>query len=176
MYFTYEPVLVANSLILMARETGVPSPRSLTHMKLQKLVYFVHAWGLALHGQSPLSERPQAWEYGPIFESLYHVLKNYGSHPVKEYLVTMNPATGRREAMMPSRKNREFWNLLEQVCAQYGNLSALQLSDLSHEVDSPWEMARAMCNGWLDDEQVTAFYQGKILSTSSFPIECQNDK
>jgi len=163
MYVTYKPILIANAFIYMSRETGVPSPRSLTHMKLQKLVYFVHAWGLTLHGQSPLSERPQTWEYGPIFDSLYHVLKSYGSHPVKEYLVTMNPATGRREAMIPFRKNREFWNLLEQVCAQYGNLSALQLSDLSGEAGSPWEMAYAMRNGWLDDEQITVFYRGKLV-------------
>jgi len=161
---TYEPAVIANAFIYMARETGVPSPRSLTHMKLQKLVFFVHAWGLALHGKSPLSERPQAWEYGPVFDSLYHVLKSHGSRPVEEYLVKMNPATGQRQAMMPARTNHTFWNLLEQICAQYGNLSALQLSDLSHEPDGPWEKARAMHNGWLDDKQVTAFYREKLTN------------
>jgi len=165
--YTYEPDVIANAVIYLARQTGVPAPRSLTHMKLQKLVFFVHAWGLALHDQSPLSERPQAWEYGPVFDSLYHVLKSYGSRPVDEYLTKMNPATGQRQAMIPTRNDRTFWNLLEQVCTQYGNLSALQLSDLSHEPDGPWEKARAMHNGWLDDAEVAAFYREKLVSHAS---------
>jgi len=159
---SYTPDIIANAFIHKARGTGVPRSAGLTHMKLQKLVFFVHAWGLALHGASPVGERPQAWEYGPVFDSLYHMLKGYGSRAVSDYLFRMNPDTGQRQALIPAGDKHQLWNLIGQVCQRYGPLDALSLSALTHEKNSPWEMARQRHDVWLDDEEVANFYRGKL--------------
>jgi len=159
---TYDASVIANAFIHTSRGFGVPAPSSLTHMKLQKLVFFVHAWGLALYGQSPVKERPQAWEYGPVFDTLYHELKEYGAKPVTSYLLQMNPKTGKREALIPSQDSLKFNRLFNQVREKYGNLSALHLSELSHEDGSPWEKARQRAKGWLDDDATAAFYRAKL--------------
>ena len=67
-------VIVANAVLYRAKLRGL----AISHLKLQKLVFFTHAWRLAVHGVPAVDERPEAWEYGPVFNSLYYRLKGSG--------------------------------------------------------------------------------------------------
>lgn len=155
---TYSPSLVANAFLYKARNSGA----QVSHMKLQKLVFFMHAWSLASTGSSYVSERPEAWTYGPVFDSLYHELKSFGSRDVDAFLTQMNPAAGERQPMIPVLSDTEFWNLLNQVWDRYSPLSALQLSALTHEAGSPWEKARQTKSGWIRDELVRDYYRPQL--------------
>lgn len=154
----YSPSLVANAFLYKAKQGGA----QVSHMKLQKLVFFMHAWSLASVGQSFVSEGPQAWPYGPVFESLYHHLKNFGSSSVDSYLTQMNPVTGERQAQIPVFTDNEFWGLLEQVWQRYNSFSALQLSALTHEAGGPWEKARQSQVVSISDEAVREYYKPQI--------------
>jgi len=162
----YPPEMIANAFLYKARAGGTfcqrrKQKRSMTHMKLQKLVYFMYAWGLAF-GKNPVSERPQAWEYGPVFFLLFHILKTNGSRPVKYGIDIMNPETGRMGPMLPPQDDHELWELLESVWERYGEFDAMELSAMAHEEGSPWEMARNACKGFLDDSEVAEFYRKKL--------------
>jgi len=157
----YPPDVIVNALLYHAARQRGGSLRDMTHMKLQKLVFFMHAWGLALYEKSPVSEQPQAWEYGPVFSSLYHILKTYGSTPVTDGLEQMNPATGQMVPMIPPMEDHHFWQLLGQVWERYGGFDAFDLSALTHEDDSPWASARNAKRGFLDDDEITDFYRRK---------------
>ncbi len=156
--FTYSPSLIANAFLYKARQTGA----QLSHLKLQKLVFFVHAWGLALKGKSPVQDSPQAWPYGPVFESLYHELKGFGSKPVDSYLLQMNPQSGKLEPQIPVQTDTDFWALLGQVWDRYSTFSAVQLSALTHESGGPWEKARQGQVLSLTDDAVRDYYRGKL--------------
>ena len=158
----YSPSLVANAFLYRAMESRAP----LSHMQLQKLVYFVHAWSLAIHGASMLTERPQAWTYGPVFDSLYHELKGYQSRNVDAYLEQMNPGTGQRSTMVPAFNDAAFWNLLDQVWQRYGKFSAMQLSAMTHELGGPWDRARQSNAGWLDDHLIAEHYRAQLHAAS----------
>lgn len=155
---SYKPTLVANAFLYKAKQEGAP----LTHMKLQKLVFFMHAWSLALDNHSVVSEQPEAWQYGPVFETLYHSLKGNGSAQITEYLTMLNPATGQLQALVPTLDNKRFWALLQQVWNRYGGFSAIQLSALTHEAGSPWDLARQANRPLLDDGAVAAYYRSKL--------------
>lgn len=165
----YSPSLIANAFLMKAREKGVP----ISHMKLQKLVFFLHAWGLALHGSSPVTERPEAWQYGPVFDTLYHELKGFGSNTINQYLVQMDPRTGERKPMVPQYEDAAFWLLLGQVWERYKDLSAMDLSALTHQAGGPWEAARRGNHGWLNDDDVRAYYGAQLASQVS-PAQAHN--
>lgn len=131
-------------------------------MKLQKLVFFVYAWSVASRDESFLLERPEAWQYGPVFDTLYHELKGYGSREIDSYLTQMNPQTGERQTLIPAFTDVEFWSLLNQVWDRYSSFSALQLSALTHEAGGPWEKARQSGTGWLTDNSVRDYYKPQM--------------
>jgi uncharacterized phage-associated protein len=97
---------------------------SITHLKLQKLVYYAQAWSFALLGR-PLFEEPvRAWRHGPAVDSVYHEFKGFGT-----------------ENLRPRRPKAAFdlaaEILLEDILAVYGEHSAGFLRNLTHE-EEPW--------------------------------------
>jgi uncharacterized phage-associated protein len=107
---------------------------SMTHLKLQKLVYYAQAWALARLDKSLFEEDFEAWTHGPIVPSLFEQFKNYGWE-----------ALPYPEAVPTFESDVEI--LLEEVLEIYGQLSARHLENLTHS-EAPWKTAR----GHLPDE------------------------
>lgn len=98
----------------------------ITHLKLQKLVYYVQAWNLAFFGIPFFTEDCQAWVHGPVFPELYERYKNYGYQPldkVKDFdEKNFNP------------KQRYILKIIWNV---YGKYDAKYLEYLTH-AEEPW--------------------------------------
>lgn len=122
----YSPLTIAGSFLQKSREWSRP----LTPMALTKLVYLAHGWHLGLTGQPLTGERPQAWKYGPVYRSLYHALKPYGADDIPgfEHLDYTEVPVG----------DGYVSQLIAEVWDRYSELSAIQLSSLTHQKDSPW--------------------------------------
>lgn len=133
----YEAKAVANYFLDLAQG----SSKTLNPMKIQKLVYFSHGWHLSVN-DSPLIDEPvQAWTYGPVIPSLYHEFKRYGSGPITTPATSVEmigDRTFKWHFVTPSVGDEETMDLLAMVWESYGNLSAVQLSNLTHQPDSPW--------------------------------------
>ena len=48
-----------------------------TPLKLQKLLYYVQGYSLALTGKPAFSDKIEAWQYGPVMDSVYQEYKKY---------------------------------------------------------------------------------------------------
>ena len=133
MTIQYLPLAIANYFIEQSVETG-----GVAHLKLQKLVYCAHGWWLqrpikAGEKRTPLvSEVPQAWSYGPVFSSLYHIFKVHGRAPMKE-----------QQRALPDEdvltvKDEETRAFLSWVWKRYIDISGGVLADLTHRKGTPW--------------------------------------
>jgi uncharacterized phage-associated protein len=158
----YSPRIVANALLWDAKKRN----GSLTHMKLQKLVFFMHAWSLALYGAPLVTEKPQAWQYGPVFPSIYHELKSFGSGNITSMLAELNTATGQFVPLVPNPQDERFWSLLKRVWDRYGGFSAGQLSALTHESGGPWERAYKNAQREIPDDWIANHYRHKLPATA----------
>jgi uncharacterized phage-associated protein len=134
---SYAPALVANAFVYRGKQSG----RNFVHLEVQKLVFFIHAWTLTLLGQSVVSERPEAWEYGPLFSSLYYRLKEFEANAI-EMLPEFQPETCEFAPLIPSQEDQRFWFYVDQILGRYGKLSRYQLSALAHDPGGPWEETR----------------------------------
>ena len=106
------------------RESG----DDITHLKLQKLLYYAQGWSLA-HFACPLfDEDLQAWAHGPVAVSVWDQFKAYGW-----------------ESIPPQKVARKFsgdpLRLLQGVNEKYGIYSAKELERRTHR-ETPWQRAR----------------------------------
>lgn len=125
----YSPIDLANTFIQKySGENGIE------HMKLQKLCYYAHGWWLAYKDESFLSEEPQVWRYGPVFNSLYHLLSHFGRKSITEQQKA-NPLK-KPETI----KDREINQLIDWVWNRYSNYSAETLSEMTHAKGTPWRI------------------------------------
>lgn len=83
----YNPIDVANYIVWRANELGKP----VTHLKLQKLLYYVVAKYLKQTNRPLISESVSKWQFGPVVKSVYHQFKLYGQSLITEpsaYLIS----------------------------------------------------------------------------------------
>lgn len=127
---------VANTLLEIAKKHGVP----LNPLKLQKLIYYAHGWALALLNRPLIDEQVQAWKFGPVIASVYHAFKRFGNGRISEFAADFDDAGKPYTPIIPQDAVEER-KLLERVWDTYGNLSGIQLSNMTHERGSPWWQA-----------------------------------
>lgn len=135
----YSAQHVANSLLRLIGEKGEAAP---SPMKLQKLVFFAHAWHLGLTKTPLITDTVQAWEYGPVVESLYHDLKGYQSDPITKPISGYFYDGTSLRSKIEEVRSQEILDYLANIIETYDRFTAVQLSNLSHEPGGPWDQVR----------------------------------
>lgn len=74
----YNPIDVANYIVWRANELGKP----VTHLKLQKLLYYVVAKFVKDNNTLLINEDVVKWRYGPVVKSVYHQFKLFGDQEI----------------------------------------------------------------------------------------------
>ncbi len=113
------------------------SKETMTHKKLQKLVYYAYAWYIALKNESKDNIKIrlfnnctfEAWVHGPVCPLLYaRYSDNYGM--VGKYKGKLNPnITG------------EIKKFLELIYKTFGKYTGDELESMTHQ-EMPWQNAR----------------------------------
>ena len=114
---------IANLMLCTAHHDG----NRLNQIQLIKLVYFGHAWMLALHGQPLIRQPVEAWEYGPQIPDVWQAFRHHGPHPVTEPAPVAEPPLSEAEA-----------HIAAQTYRQFGYLTDIRLSQLAHAPGTPW--------------------------------------
>lgn len=98
----------------------------ITNLKLQKLLYYVQGFHLAITGNKLFEEDILAWQYGPVVPEVYHYYKNRGAAAIE----------------VPTEIDTELdeseLEILQEVYKVYGQYSALKLMEMTH-MESPWQ-------------------------------------
>ncbi|KYC64499.1 MULTISPECIES: Panacea domain-containing protein [Heyndrickxia] len=127
---TYEEI--ANYFIALSNETG----NLITNLKLQKLMYYVQSWHLAIYKEPWFDGQFQAWVHGPVLPELYKEYRDFKWHPIVRDDLDFNYIKN-FEAKIGEDKT-EF---LKEICDEYFGMEAYELERLTHS-ESPWQLAR----------------------------------
>lgn len=124
-----------------------------THLKLQKLLYYSDAWAQTLLGNPLFSEEIEAWAHGPVVREVFNVFRDSGWEPLN--------AT--RELV---EFDEEVEDVLNQVLESYGDVSAKTLEFMTHQ-DRPWIDARkglppeARCENIIPKQAIKDYFNEK---------------
>ena len=140
---------IANELILKAIDAGRP----ITPLAAIKLVYFSHAWMMAIFDRELIREPVEAWKYGPVIPSVYHALKHHGWRPITEPINVSRPSLGQDELQ-----------IIDEVWRVYGKYSGIYLSALTHAPDTPWtkHWSPGSTNAPISNEEIKEYYASQL--------------
>lgn len=140
----YSATDVAKYIILKCNKLG----RTISNLKLQKILYFVQAEFLVSQGNPCFRERIEAWDFGPVIPDVYHLYKVYGSASIPR---------SRDEEYCPF--NSEDKALADEIIEQCSKYSASTLVEITHR-QSPWKTAYQQYSGAIiSNESIKAFFQ-----------------
>ncbi len=126
---------------------------SLTHMALQKHVYYAQGFHLGLYGKPLFIEEIKAWDHGPVVPLLWQECTRYGSNPI--------PAP---EYLDISLYSELQITLLDRVYSKFGHLNAFLLSEMTHN-EPTWK--NAYPQGVITTDAMKEFFETCLNSDNS---------
>lgn len=155
------PTSIANFFVKKAISDG----SELTPMKLLKLVYLSHGWYLGLNNEPLIPEAVQAWKFGPVIKSVYEDFRNYRDSQITELAFDI----GKMAYTTPSDDTiKAFLNKIWDV---YKGFNGLQLSTITHQVNSPWDIVWNQLGGKdrvgaiIPNDLIAQYYSNKAGNT-----------
>ena len=130
-------------------------------MAMQKFVYFAHGWMLGVYERPLISQRIEAWDYGPVISDLYHAFKQFGNQPITEPAKVFQIAGTTIRVThpgIPKYQDPKVTDLLGRVWEAYKHFTAIQLSNMTHAPDSPWSTARKNNQPFIDDDLIKRYF------------------
>lgn len=143
------PVAIANWFVnnLSDHESG----EVVTHLQVQKLLYFAQAWHMMALGRPLFDEEMQAWPHGPVVPSVWHEFKRYGWQPIEP-------------GGLSDGIDHDSLAVLKQVLDAYGSFAAKKLEAMTH-AERPWIVARGnraseeRCEDVISKESILEYYK-----------------
>lgn len=146
----HNPLVLANFFV----RKGIEEEDLVTHLKLQKLIYFAHGWHLALTGGTPLLDPRfpvEAWPYGPVIREVYTKYASFGREGIDEI----------KQVPPRDELTGEELDLLEEIWTIYGKFDGGKLSTITHQVGTPWHQVSRTWPGAkvpIDNELICEYF------------------
>ena len=136
----------------------------MSHLKLQKLVFYCDAYHLAYFGEELVDDQFEAWVHGPVSRKLYNSLKD------KSILysdIAYSPIKGIDEDKLFAELSSDQQSLLKEVLDTLSSWTALELERATHR-EKPWIDARGnisiaeKSNAIISKEEMMSFYRKEL--------------
>lgn len=118
----------------------------ISHMKLQKLLYYAQGLSLAMTGAPLFPERIAAWQHGPVVPDIYHAFKGWGGNPIP--IEEGDNRTIRDEGVI---------DFLNEVYDVFGQYSAWKLRNMTHQ-EAPYQEAEDS-QGEISQDSMQRFFR-----------------
>jgi len=128
----------------------------ISNLKLQKLLYYVQGWSLALYDKPAFVERIEAWVHGPVVPEIFYAYRHFRWNPIE---------LGSETVAIPDSEVSH----VKEVLKVYGSLTATDLESLSHG-ETPWIVARdgygpnEPANAVISHESMKTYFKSRLVA------------
>ena len=121
---SYPVIDIANKVIA---NTDINQGETISNLKLQKMLYYLQGFFIAIFDKKLFEEPIEAWQYGPVVKDVYFHFKAFGPSSI---------SLNGDEKIIELLPNEE--ELFRDVMEEYGQFSAIKLMNMTHE-ELPWK-------------------------------------
>ena len=119
---------------------------AIDHMKLQKLLYFSHAWWLAGEKDELFADDIEAWPWGPMVRNIYIQFNEFGREPIAgkraNELVRIGNGVLDYQFSEPDPVAKDVKEFLNTVWETHKKFTGVQLSNATHAAGEPWTIVK----------------------------------
>jgi uncharacterized phage-associated protein len=138
-------------------------------MTLLKVLYFAHAWHLAKTGNPLVAQPFEAWKHGPVSRVVYDQYKGFGRRPIDKKAESFDPIL-LKFVQTPYFFDADTTAMLNNVFDYFIKFRPFQLSELTHEKGSPWDIIwseaqnRAVPGMFIPNNLILSWFQRSELA------------
>lgn len=123
----------------------------ITHLALEKLLYFVQSWSVALNKEWMFEDDCQAWVHGAVYPQVYELFKYFGYQPLPKV----------NSEVILSNNDIKILNLVKTY--YYDVYNAKTLETICH-IEEPYKearkgyLAKQVCQEIINKEKIKSYY------------------
>lgn len=139
---------------------GIKDGNPVTNKRLQKLLYYIQAWHLAINKEPIFEDKIEAWIHGPAIRSIYEEYKSYVANPI-DRVSNENIAT---------ELGGGVTSFVDRIVGAYSKYDTATLEYMTHAED-PWQKARKglelneSSNNEITQESMREYYTARLAKT-----------
>ncbi len=166
MIATAKEIQTVDSILLSEYILSKYGPMS--HLKLQKLLFYSQAYHLAYFDAPLIEDDFEAWVHGPVSRKVFSSL-NGKSNLHTEIKYAVEPGKAAPDASLENMLTKEQHQLLEETLSELSGFTGMELENLTHS-EAPWQLARKgvgpadPCNKLIPKEQMQEFYKNQLYA------------
>ncbi|MDQ0592177.1 putative phage-associated protein [Chryseobacterium ginsenosidimutans] len=136
----------------------------LTNMKLQKILYYLQGYYLAIFDNYLFTDDIEAWKYGPVVCEEYHTYKGYGNNSI------VIPETDHNFSYLNTTQK----TFINKVYSHYRQFSAIKLMELTHK-EEPWLKTYGKAN-IIEKDDLKKFFNDSILKEQFILLDKKEER
>lgn len=146
---SYSVIDISHKIIA---STDASQGETISNLKLQKMLYYLQGFFIAVFDKRLFDEPIEAWQYGPVVRVAYNHFKEYGSSSI-------SLKEGEKILDLTKSENELFNEVLEE----YGQFSAIKLMNMTHE-ELPWKKTfNENPQGVITDDLLKEYFKTQIV-------------
>ena len=122
----------------------------ITNLKLQKLLYYMQGFYLAIFEEPLFDDEIEAWMYGPVVPSIYNIYNKDGKAPLYN-----------DDDYESIEMSAEHEDLFSQVYSAYGQFSAIKLMEMTHK-EKPWKSVNTGHGNIISKDIIKKYFETQI--------------
>ena len=132
----------------------------ITHLKLQKLLYYAQGISLALYEKPLFNDEIEAWQHGPVVKNVYSEYSSFGRNPI-QIKIDEND----EKMITELEENSETNNILNTTYNNFAIYTAWQLREMTHEDGTPWDITQKEKGFGVEIEQdlIKSYFKKEII-------------
>lgn len=150
----YPVVAIVNWFI----DKNKTNPANLTHLKIQKLLYFAQGHHLTKFNIPLFEDDFCAWRYGPVVDRVYHQLKNFGSDvietKIQDHTITLQSSMPWAGTAAIEDDDLQTLNFLEEFWPLYSPINPWGLVNIANRDNGPWRKIADAISTWESNSKI----------------------
>lgn len=134
----------------------------ITHLKLQKLLYYAQGISLALHNKPLFKDEILAWTHGPVVREIYDRYTIFGRNNIR---VLPGQKENAEEVLNIIENDKQALEVLNLTYYNFAIYTAWQLRQMTHYDNSPWDITQKEkgLNNVIDQGLIKDYFKREII-------------
>ena len=117
----YSALNIAKYVVTFCFKRGNP----ISNLQLQKILYYIQGYSLALRDEEAFDEEIVAWQYGPVIKAVYDFFSIYAAMPIEN-------------SFRIEIEDQEFEKMIRVIALDKMNIPVWKLVEQTHN-EAPWK-------------------------------------
>jgi len=112
----------------------------ITNLRINKLLYFIHAASLQVRPEGLIRNHFEAWQYGPVIRPVFDAFKIHKDTPIKAPALYLDYSSGERVPVPFDDISQPDLAIIRREFLNYSRFTTGELVSMSHHAGGPWDV------------------------------------